>query len=99
VNEQHVSLTVMNDCVPISTDSLQFFFKMAVLICMTIFLSTLYSIFWLMALLALVGPENTTGDVSFIKRFVRGCLGWDQVEDNKAPKKLSEEEIEATELA
>ena len=62
---------------------------MAVLICMTIFLSTLYSVFWLMALLALVGPQNGTGDIKFIKNFVKGCLGWDKVDGTIQKKKLS----------
>jgi hypothetical protein len=76
-----ISTNYFNPCHNRPTNrSLQFFFKMAVLICMTILLSTLYSIFWLMALLALVGPQNTVGDISFVKRFVKGCLGWDRVD-------------------
>jgi hypothetical protein len=41
-----------------------FFFKMAVLLCLTVVFSAIFSLIWLMALLAFIGPEGHTGDVN-----------------------------------
>jgi len=41
-----------------------FFYKMAVLLCLTVVFSATYSLVWLMALLASVGPEGHSGDVN-----------------------------------
>jgi predicted RND superfamily exporter protein len=60
--------------------ALQFFFKMAVLICLTIVLSALFAILWLMALLAVIGPEDNTGDISFLTP----CLGSDDAKEGKS---------------
>ena len=45
-----------------------FFYKMATLIVFTVLFSLLFSLFWFMPLLALIGPEGTTGEVFTEKR-------------------------------
>jgi hypothetical protein len=43
---------------------MMFFYKMAVLLCLTVVFSALFSLVWMMALLALIGPEGHTGDLN-----------------------------------
>jgi len=43
---------------------LTFFFKMALLICMTIFFSFMFSLFFFMALVFMIGPQSTFGNLS-----------------------------------
>lgn len=48
---------------PVSHTQLTFFTKMAALITSTIVFAVLYSLFFFMSLLALVGPTGTCGDL------------------------------------
>eukprot|EP00420_Gonyaulax_spinifera_P002940 CAMPEP_0197938662 /NCGR_PEP_ID=MMETSP1439-20131203/118498_1 /TAXON_ID=66791 /ORGANISM="Gonyaulax spinifera, Strain CCMP409" /LENGTH=83 /DNA_ID=CAMNT_0043561741 /DNA_START=12 /DNA_END=263 /DNA_ORIENTATION=- len=59
---------------------LTFFFKMALLICMTIFYSFLFSLLFFMGLCFLAGPEGQAGDL-FCGKFSHGHRAGDRAGD------------------
>ena len=63
---------------------LMFFYKMALLICMTILFSFLFTFFFFTPLLALAGPDTTLGDLAFLKNNRKMGEGDEQTSNTKA---------------
>ena len=56
---------------------LTFFLKMGTIMCVTIFFSYVYSMFFFMPLLFIMGPHGSFGSIQFIFNFMWNVMGYD----------------------
>jgi len=56
---------------------LSFFLKMGTIMCVTIFFSYVYSMFFFMPLLFIMGPHGSFGSIQFIFNFMWNVMGYD----------------------